>query len=77
MRTKYSEWLNLKPGNSYSTDSNIRMQIDTLLMKNSSLQASLGSDSTKEEKETVKRKTDELMALIKDIDINFYNLIEP
>tara|TARA_R110000744_G_scaffold17850_2_gene48101 strand:+ start:541 stop:774 length:234 start_codon:yes stop_codon:yes gene_type:complete len=77
MRTEYEAWLSKKPKPSYLTDSNIRTQIDSLLKVNASLQASLGCDSTIKEKATVKGKTDDLMALIKGIDLDFYNLIEP
>lgn len=52
-----------------------RIAIDKLLAYNASLQASLGTDSTEEDKLIVQSETHKLMLEIKEIDEEFYEYI--
>jgi len=55
----------------YNSNKKIRKQIDKLLHQNSIVQSSLGTDSTKKEKEEAKEKVIELKKKIYALDENF------
>ena len=59
----------------YNSCQSTRLEIDKLLRVNSALQASLGTDSTDQERLIIKSKTEELMNKIKEIDPEFHNII--
>jgi len=59
----------------YNSCQSTRLEIDKLLRLNSALQASLGTDSTDQERLIIKSKTEELMNKIKEIDPEFHNII--
>jgi len=56
----------------YYEDEKTRKTIDTLLQQNASLHATIGIDSTKEEKKEIRAKQKVLMDEIKTLDIEFY-----
>ena len=61
----------------YLKDENKRVKIDALLKKNAQLECTLGKDSTKQEFTTVKYKQNKLFTKIKELDVEFYNVICP
>ena len=61
----------------YLTDETKRNKIDALLKRNAQLECSLGKDSTKQEFTTVKYKQNKLFTKIKELDVEFYNVICP
>jgi len=62
----------------YYTDPETKRLIDIELEKNDSLQASLGSDSTDEERYRVQRQWNEWhLPRIKDLDPEFAETIQP
>tara|TARA_R110000851_G_scaffold207960_1_gene360381 strand:- start:331 stop:573 length:243 start_codon:yes stop_codon:yes gene_type:complete len=78
VRNEYKAWLEDKESidSSYKTCKETKSQIDELLRENSSLQASLGKESTKHERLIVEEKTNDLMLKIKQIDEGFYEIIK-
>jgi len=76
VKKEYNNWLKenrMETG--YNSCQSTRLEIDKLLSLNASLQASLGIDSTDQERLIVKSKTEELMNKIKEIDPEFHNII--
>jgi|GEM_PF-4470551 len=61
----------------YQEDENIRKQIDKLLQKIAKAEAGLGIDSTKREMTTVKAKQSNYLLQIRDLDSEFYDVLEP
>ena len=59
----------------YYTNEKAREEIDALLKENARLEATLGKDSTPEEKEKVRRKQSKLFRFIKEIDQEFYERV--
>ena len=76
MRKEYNNWLKEnRMETNYNSCQSTRLEIDKLLRLNSALQASLGTDSTDQERLIIKSKTEELMNKIKEIDPEFHNII--
>ena len=59
----------------YYENEQTRIEIDCLLKENARLEATLGKDSTPEDKEKIKRRQDKLFSLIKKADNEFYERI--
>jgi ribosomal protein S2 len=70
MRTKDNEHLSR-----YYTNKSIRERIDKLLEKHSSLEATLGTDSTRKEISNVTRQQVELEKKIKEIDPEYWDSV--
>jgi hypothetical protein len=70
MRTKENEHLPR-----YYTNKSIRERIDSLLKKHSSLEATLGIDSSRKEIGNVTRKQLELEKKIKEIDSEYWDAV--
>jgi hypothetical protein len=76
VRKEYNNWLKEnRMETNYNSCQSTRLEIDKLLRLNSALQASLGTDSTDQERLIIKSKTEELMNKIKEIDPEFHNII--
>lgn len=56
----------------YYTEEDIRKEIDILLKENAAIQASLGTDSTPQERKEADDKWKVIAAKIKTLDIKFY-----
>ena len=61
----------------YKTDPEARHQIDLRLKKIAAIEANLGLDSTKRERTNAKYKQNKFLLEIKEIDVEFYDTIEP
>jgi hypothetical protein len=59
----------------YFNNESIRLKIDKLLQQNAALESSLGLDSTKKEHTKVKVKQAKLFDKIRELDLEFYNII--
>jgi hypothetical protein len=76
VKKEYNNWLKEnRMETNYNSCQSTRLEIDKLLRLNSALQASLGTDSTDQERLIIKSKTEELMNKIKEIDPEFHNII--
>ena len=76
MKKEYNNWLKEnKMQSTYHSCEVTRGMIDKLLSLNASLQATLGTDSTREDRQIVKSKTEKLMNEIKEIDPSFHDII--
>jgi len=56
----------------YYTEEDVRGEIDILLKENAAIQASLGTDSTTQERKEADDKWKVIAAKIKTLDIKFY-----
>ena len=56
----------------YYTEEDVREEIDVLLKENAAIQASLGNDSTTQERKEADNKWKVIAAKIKTLDIKFY-----
>lgn len=70
MRTKENNHLS-----KYYTNKSIREKIDKLLEKHASLEATLGTDSTRKEISNVTRQQVELEKKIKEIDLEYWESV--
>lgn len=59
----------------YKETESIRIQIDKLLVKNASLEAQMGQDSTDEERLNIKIQQEELFNHISLLDSEFYDIL--
>lgn len=61
----------------YQSDESVRKQIDKRLHKIAIIEGDLGCDSTKRQFTTAKARQHDLIEQIKELDEEFYNVINP